>query len=125
MVLSCSSTHGLSNGVGPMLISCLVHEIWCVTYGTSFAYNGILFHVVLHIVSRSDTVSGVRLALALTVQKLVHRRIRPFVPLRGHSNGGGPHGLPPYLINILWQRYGTMVPHIRHYVHVLKDRGHG
>ena len=34
-----------------------------------------LFHVVLHIVSQSDTESGVRLALALTVQKLADRRI--------------------------------------------------
>ena len=95
MVSSCSTTHILSNGVGPMLIACLVHEIWCVTYGTSFAYNGILLHVFLDIVSRSDTDSGVRFALTLTVQKLVYRRIGPFVPLRGHSNGGGPHGLSP------------------------------
>ena len=54
-----------------------------------------LSHVLLNVVSQSDTDSGVLFALALTVQKLADRRIRPFVPLRGHSNGGGPHGLFP------------------------------
>ena len=54
-----------------------------------------VFHEVYYSVSRSDTKSGVRLSLSLTVQKLSYRRIGPYVPLRGHSNGGGPHGLFP------------------------------
>ena len=54
-----------------------------------------LLHVLLDTVSQSDTESGVIFHLSLTVQKLVYRRFRPLVPLRGLSNGGEPHGLFP------------------------------
>ena len=56
----------------------------------------ILLHVLLNIVSQSDTESGVQFHLAPSVQKLVYRRIGQYVSLRGQSHGGGPHGLSPY-----------------------------
>ena len=46
-----------------------------VTHGTSFAYYRCLLHVFLNSVSQSDTDSGVRFALTLSVQKLADRRI--------------------------------------------------
>ena len=74
--------------------------------------------MLLDSVSQSDTKSGVRLALALTVQKLAYRRFCPFVPLRGHFKGGGPHGLFPYSFTYC----GNVMAHYhRHpfiYVHV-------
>ena len=58
-----------------------------------------LLQVQFGIVSRSDTESGVVFALSLTVQKLVNRRIRPCVPLRGHSIGGwASWSIPIYLL---------------------------
>ena len=82
-------------------LSCC-YVIWFRRYGVFMLYLINILSLILYMwpnvfcsVSRSDTISDVRFALALTVQKLADRRIRPFVPLRGHSNGGGPHGLFP------------------------------
>ena len=72
------------------------------------------------IVSQSDTESGVRFVLASTGQKLADRRIRPYVTLHGHSHGGGPHGLSPCFVSILWQGNGTVFLVIDSHVHVLK-----
>ena len=71
-------------------------------------------------VSQSDTESGVRLALTLTVQKLSYRRIGQSVTLRGLSNGGEPHGLFPcslaYCGRVMAQFFLVIVSH----VHVVK-----
>ena len=73
-------------------------------------------------VSRSDTKSGVSFALALTVQKVAYRRIRQYVPLRGFSIGGEPHGLSPCVFSY-WQRNGTVSSSFLYYVHVTKGQG--
>ena len=78
-----------------MSLTYVVQKLWCINMLPHLHIASQLLQVVIVIVSRSDTESGVRLSLSLTVQKLSYRRIGPSVPLRGFSMGGEPHGLSP------------------------------
>ena len=63
-----------------------------------------LFFLILffHIICLSLTLyRALCFCLSLTVQKVAYRRFCPYVPLRGHSIGGGPHGLSPTHLHIV------------------------
>ena len=89
----CYLPHILSHGATPIPIGLSIHELWCFQYVAHLHIIVEQLHVVSYTVSQSDTESGVLFHLALTVQKVADRRFRPYVPLRGHSHVGGPHGL--------------------------------
>ena len=84
-----------------------------------------LFHVLLEFVSQSDTDSGVHFALAPTVQKVADRRIVSMSLCAAIPLADGPHGFSPYTDTCNGNVMAHVFPHFRHYVHVLKDRGHG
>ena len=79
----------------------------------------------LKIVSQSDTESGVQFDLALTVQKLAYRRVRMSFLCAACPMVESLMDFPIITYILIWQRNGTIVPYHRHYVHVLKGRGHG
>ena len=81
-----------------MSLTYVVQKLWCINMLPHLHIASQLLQVVIVIVSRSDTESGVRFVLAYTGQKIAYRRIGLYVSLHGHSHGGGPHGLSPCLL---------------------------